>query len=586
MRKLKLISLICSAAVTMSLLPAAGAAADDKLSVKADYETYVLTLYGTAGEAYEGEIVNIQIVKPLGEGINEIPEINSDNYEDLVPLQSYTVVEEDGSYHYSFRLSESAKKENPYWVKITVDSPDAKHPALHEYTSFSYTSKTEVDRKLSEFEETVNPQTFEDNCDLLDIKIPSVYNYFDETQKNSVAFMISEKIKASGKKLSTTDLQIYVTDSVFMVSVQKANSSAQLKTFLSDTQSMDYFGLDFENKYYVNLNANQNEVSERIFSHREQAVSKEDIGNLFREHLLLINVCHASNKNAVPGLIEEFKDVISASNYSNYNGLSSQTQRDSVNVAVVSASADKSENIEAFNAMLEKSIHDAKNSGGSTGGGGGSNGGSTSSGRNQIIIPTPESTPSSPDNLNDSPFKDLENYEWAKESINTLYSKNIINGKETGKFSPESLLTREEFVKIICCAFNFGESTGTGYFDDVDNTAWYVGYVNAAYEQGIISGIGDRKFGVSAPITREDVLVIMARSIKKMGYSVEVSKEVEFSDTADISDYALDAVLEMSGAGVINGYPDGRFIPENNITRAEAAVAVANLLKIYTGGSA
>lgn len=591
MGKLKLVSLICSAALAMSVVPVAGFAADDTLSVKTDYATYVITLQGTVGEAYEGEIVNIQIVKPLGEGITQIPEINEGNYKELVPLQSHTVVESDGSYRYSFRLKESAKKENPYWVKITVDSPDAQHPALHEYTSFSYTSKTEIDQKLAELEKEVHPETLEDDCALLGITIPVLYASFDQSQKSSVAEMISEKIKAAEKALTVTDLQTYVTDSVFMVSVQKAGSSAQLKAFLTETESAAYFGLDYENKYYVNLNTNQDEVFERIYNEREQIASKEDVGKLFREHLLLVNVHHASNKSAVPGLIEEFKDVISTSNYSDYNALSSETRREKVNAAVVSASAGDLEDIESFNTMLKKAIDNASNPGAQTGGGAGSSGGSNSgrgnnSGGNQIIIPIPEVTPSPEEPVNGAPFNDLDNYDWAKTSIETLYEKNILSGKEAGKFSPESQLTREEFIKIICCAFNIGKSTGTGYFDDVENNAWYAGYVNAAYEQGITGGVGEREFGVGTPITREDMLVIMARSVKKMGFSAEASKDVTFTDAADISGYALEAVQEMGSTGVIKGYPDGRFMPKNNITRAEAAVAVANLLNIYTGGAA
>ena len=55
-------------------------------------------------------------------------------------------------------------------------------------------------------------------------------------------------------------------------------------------------------------------------------------------------------------------------------------------------------------------------------------------------------------------------------------------------------------------------------------------------------------------------------------------KQGSFGDEAEISEYALDAVKSMSGAGLVSGY-EGKFNPKNNITRAETAQMVYNVMK-------
>ncbi|HHW00656.1 MAG TPA: S-layer homology domain-containing protein, partial [Clostridiaceae bacterium] len=53
---------------------------------------------------------------------------------------------------------------------------------------------------------------------------------------------------------------------------------------------------------------------------------------------------------------------------------------------------------------------------------------------------------------------------------------------------------------------------------------------------------------------------------------------VPFTDEAEISGYAKEAVAAIQKAGIIKGTGDGRFAPKNNATRAEAAVIIYRLL--------
>lgn len=55
--------------------------------------------------------------------------------------------------------------------------------------------------------------------------------------------------------------------------------------------------------------------------------------------------------------------------------------------------------------------------------------------------------------------------------------------------------------------------------------------------------------------------------------------DTAFSDQAEIADYAQAAVFALAQAGILQGKEDGKFVPDHNITRAEAASVIARLLR-------
>ena len=51
----------------------------------------------------------------------------------------------------------------------------------------------------------------------------------------------------------------------------------------------------------------------------------------------------------------------------------------------------------------------------------------------------------------------------------------------------------------------------------------------------------------------------------------------------EIAEYAKDAVETLYASGLLNGVGDGRFAPRDNMTRAQAAVIIANFLDRLEG---
>ncbi|NLG53708.1 MAG: S-layer homology domain-containing protein, partial [Clostridiales bacterium] len=176
-------------------------------------------------------------------------------------------------------------------------------------------------------------------------------------------------------------------------------------------------------------------------------------------------------------------------------------------------------------------------------------------------------------------FTDLVEYDWARNAIYELADKNIIMGRGD-RYAPGENITRADFVLLLTRAFNLtGEGEG---FSDVPGGAYYENALKAAKASGIITGIGDNKFNPTGEITREDMMVIVARALEKLGVTLEDAPEDvlnEFVDAGEISDYAKSAVSLLIKNGLIKGNGN-RINPKGRATRAEMAVLVHRILTI------
>ena len=180
-----------------------------------------------------------------------------------------------------------------------------------------------------------------------------------------------------------------------------------------------------------------------------------------------------------------------------------------------------------------------------------------------------------------SVFNDIESVPWARESIEGLYKKGVVSGKEPQKFYPTDNVSREEFVKMLVAAFDIrlvGEEIS---FEDVPYDAWYYDYIKTAYIAGVVSGVSETLFGTGQDITRQDICTMTYRMLKVCDVALPDSAEAtEFNDADIISDYAAEAVTAMQKGGIINGDENGSFNPHMPATRAETAKITYGVLKL------
>ncbi len=177
-----------------------------------------------------------------------------------------------------------------------------------------------------------------------------------------------------------------------------------------------------------------------------------------------------------------------------------------------------------------------------------------------------------------SGLNDLASVPWAKDAINYLYSEKIVSGQAEGVFAPMNNITRSEIVKMLVMAFGEYDSTAATAFYDLQNH-WANSYVASAYNKGYVVGKSDTEFGANDYITRQDTAVILYRMMQVNDKTLTVENITKsFTDHKDISDYAVRGVEMLSEYGIINGFSDGTFKPQNLLTRAEAAVLIKNFL--------
>ncbi|MGG1515452.1 S-layer homology domain-containing protein [Paenibacillus oryzisoli] len=182
-------------------------------------------------------------------------------------------------------------------------------------------------------------------------------------------------------------------------------------------------------------------------------------------------------------------------------------------------------------------------------------------------------------------FADV-NAHWAKEAVNDMASRLIIDGTGVGRFEPDRDMTRAEFAAMIVKGLGLlRPGTGKDLFMDVTKGSWYYDAVATAYEYGIIDGYGSGIFGPADRISREQAMTMAARAMKLTGLKVELqASEAEallagFEDADSSSDFARSSIATSIKSGIITGRDSHLLAPKSNITRAEVAVIIRRLLQ-------
>lgn len=210
----------------------------------------------------------------------------------------------------------------------------------------------------------------------------------------------------------------------------------------------------------------------------------------------------------------------------------------------------------------------------------GGGGGNVSSRGNGTFVPggTVSQNDSKSDNSGNG-FSDVPNGNWAKDFVEYVTECGIIDGIGNNKFGPDLYLTREQAAKVICLTFKLSpDNTAEKVFSDTDVKQWYCPYVNTAYKNKIINGKDKENFGIGENITRQDFAVMIYRAAETGEKTVS---ECDILDYNSISDYAKEAVGYLKDSGIISGYEDGSFMPMKNITRAEMAKIIYNVIQKY-----
>jgi S-layer homology domain len=187
---------------------------------------------------------------------------------------------------------------------------------------------------------------------------------------------------------------------------------------------------------------------------------------------------------------------------------------------------------------------------------------------------------------NDVTFPDVNNKSWAEEYIETLASKYIIKGKETGKYDPAEHMTRAQFAVLLVRALGLPGQAYDNTFKDVSGKEWFnkEGELMAAVKYGVIQGIGDGTFAPNEKITRAQAAAMIERAmnIKFLNFDksqLDKSKKLsDFKDAKKVGAWAQKGVEAVYQAGIVSGKLDGNYDPNGYTQRDQMAKILANFL--------
>lgn len=156
-------------------------------------------------------------------------------------------------------------------------------------------------------------------------------------------------------------------------------------------------------------------------------------------------------------------------------------------------------------------------------------------------------------------FDVTEEYAWAAEAISELSDSGVIVGYGDGSFKPDGNITRAETAKVLTLLFGTWEEKCE--YNDIEESDWFYGYVMEAGGYFVES----ESFLPNTYALRKEIAygIYMASDTKSDG----------FDGLTDDEKYER-AVLELTEAGILKGYPDGSLGEELPVTRAEFAVII------------
>ena len=158
--------------------------------------------------------------------------------------------------------------------------------------------------------------------------------------------------------------------------------------------------------------------------------------------------------------------------------------------------------------------------------------------------------------------------QWLRVTDHIAY----MHGYDNGNFGPMDNLTRAQAAQLFYRLLVNQDVEITVSFNDVPADAWYAKAVNTLASLSIIKGIGNGKFDPDREISRAEFIVIATRFAKTID-----KVNSPFVDVADDAWYAP-YVATATSYGWITGVGEGRFAPDDLVTRAEAATIVNRML--------
>ncbi len=198
-----------------------------------------------------------------------------------------------------------------------------------------------------------------------------------------------------------------------------------------------------------------------------------------------------------------------------------------------------------------------------------------------------------------SPFVDVSMDAWYYDWVVEAAKLGLMSGYtdafqvSTGYFGPEDQLTRAQVATVLWRIAGCPDAADGGCLPDVLPGRYYSRAVSWCVEKGVVTGYLSGPyagtFRPDAPVSREELAVMVYRFASQMGVTTSNVPTGNFErclDTGDVSSWAHDALVWCAAAGAITGKDTSqglRLDPQDGTTRAQAAKVLVRINALTTG---
>ena len=159
--------------------------------------------------------------------------------------------------------------------------------------------------------------------------------------------------------------------------------------------------------------------------------------------------------------------------------------------------------------------------------------------------------------------------QWYAPAAAYTSARGIFSGVGGDRFGAEIQMSRGMLATVLWSLAGKPEAPRSN-FKDVDRREYYAPAVDWAAAEGIISGYGNGLFGAEDVLNREQLAVILYSWLDRP----EVEQDLEFPDSGEISDWAVDGMKMAVSCGFMVGLNDGRLAPQVKVDRGQTAAVL------------
>ncbi|WAM31244.1 endo-1,4-beta-xylanase [Caldicellulosiruptor naganoensis] len=172
----------------------------------------------------------------------------------------------------------------------------------------------------------------------------------------------------------------------------------------------------------------------------------------------------------------------------------------------------------------------------------------------------------------DEIYKDISKDNWAYDTFKKAVTSGLIVGYEDMTLKPTKQVSFAEAAVVAQRAFEIApKQEGT-----VKNTPqWAAQAIKALLDNEVITEVDD----ANRPLTRIEAVAIIMKLLEQSGVDIE-PKELEFTDLLEQSSIDVEYLAKAYSLGIVKGYPDKTFRPQNTITRAEFIALIMRALDV------